>query len=161
LGRTDASPLTVGIVKVVSWSWRRTRRTDARRRCILLRRGARVSHFPSHADVHSCLSLEPTELERFDTGTTAIHGYTFGTIFSIVPSGSTGLPRPARTARPRRAPSGHRRLQERISMCSIFESEQQHVRRGPFSRSTRFCSMWAKLDAPMMTASPCSRLSRL
>ena len=38
---------------------------------------------------------------------------------------------------------------------------REHSRNGPFSRSIRFCSMWFVLDAPISTASPYSRFSRL
>ena len=38
---------------------------------------------------------------------------------------------------------------------------RKHSRSGPFSKSTRFSSMCFTLDAPMSTASPCSRRIRL
>lgn len=48
-----------------------------------------------------------------------------------------------------------------ISPNGCQKSYYYHSRSGPFSRSTRFCSMCVKLDAPMIIESPCSRFIKL
>lgn len=53
------------------------------------------------------------------------------------------------------------RYMETDQRCPARTLEAANSRRGPFSKSSKFCSMCFVLDAPMMIASPYSRFNWL